>query len=122
MGVDYSLDVCKLNILTYFVSEMTSAASILSFLSKRVCEGVLFRSTEQSKEREIVEHRDGTGTGQNFSVFAYFLRKKRYKTTFLEIRHLSFMSEIISINEYSKEYSIPSKIIVENISYFMHRA
>ena len=56
MSVDYSLDVCKLNILTYFVLEMTAVASILSLLSKRVSEGVDFRSTEQSKEREIVEH------------------------------------------------------------------
>ena len=60
------------------------------------------------------------GTGQNFPVFAYFIRKKRYKTIFLEIRHLSLLSEIISISEHSTGYSIPSKIIAEDASYFIH--
>jgi hypothetical protein len=35
---------------------MTSAASIVFLLIKRICEGTGFRSTEQSKETEIVEH------------------------------------------------------------------
>lgn len=42
--------------LTYFVLEMVTAPSILSLLSKRVFEGVDFRSSAQSQEREIVEH------------------------------------------------------------------
>jgi hypothetical protein len=35
---------------------MTSAASIVSLLTKRISEGTGFQSTEQSKETEIVEH------------------------------------------------------------------
>ena len=54
-----------------------------------------------------------TGTGRNFLIFTSFSRKL--------IRYLSLMLEIISKSGCSAEYSIPSKLIVEHISYFMHQ-